>query len=162
MKNKANRREFIRQGSKFCVACGIFAFCPHIKTFAGMVGDDEIPDPKKLNYCGYTCSPDCPMYVATIENDTAKKKEVYAKWKIKEKYGLEFDAEKVFCYGCKNDEKPISLVVENCTVRSCAKEKSLDCCIECSDLQTCEKDLWKSLPDFHKNVLEMQVKYNEG
>ena len=162
MKNGCNRREFIKQSSKICVACGVFALCPNISAFSRSGDEDEIPDPESLNFCGYTCPPDCPMYVGTIENDTAKKKEAYEKWKIKEQYGLDFDEEKVFCYGCKNEEKPLGITLEKCSVRNCAIEKGYDCCIECSDLQACEKELWKKFPDFHNSVIEMQKKYNEA
>lgn len=135
--------------------------CPRIASFGNMFQDD-VPDPKKLNYCGYICPPDCPMYVATIENDTEKKKEAYKNWKIEEKYGLEFDAEKVFCYTCKNREKPQGIVVANCMVRDCATGRGYDCCIECSDLSTCGFDLWNTFPDFNKHVIDLQKKYQEA
>ena len=83
-------------------------------------------------------------------------------WKIKERYGLDFEEEKVFCYGCKNEEKPLGIAVKNCPVRSCTIEKGFDCCIECKELQTCELELWKMYPDFHNKVIEMQKKYNEA
>jgi hypothetical protein len=162
MKKRSNRREFLKDSSKICIACGVFALCPNINAFTGSGDESEIPDPKKLCYCGYTCPPDCPMYIGTIENDTAKKKEAYDMWKIKERYGVEFEEEKVFCYGCKNNEKPLGLTLEKCPVRKCTIEKGYDCCIECSELQACEKGLWERFPDFHKSVIEMQKKYNEA
>lgn len=162
MEKRSDRREFIKQGSKICFACGVFALCPNINAFGSSGDENQIPDPKKLNYCGYTCPPDCPMFVATIENDTAKKKEAFEMWELKERYGLDFDADKVFCYGCKNEEKPLAYTLENCSVRKCSIEKGFDCCIECKDLQACELDLWKRFPDFHNQVIEMQNKYNEA
>lgn len=162
MKNKSDRREFLKQGSRLCVACGVFTLCPQVMSLAGSGDEVDVPDPEKLNYCGYTCPPDCPMYTATMAEDAARKKEAFDQWKIGERYGIEFDAEKVFCYGCKVEDKPLGPVVENCTVRKCVKEKSLECCIECSELQKCEQDLWARFPDFHKSIIEMQNKYNEA
>jgi hypothetical protein len=83
----------------------------------------DIPDPKKLNYCGYTCPADSKMKKATLENDVALKKEAYKDWRIEEKYGIAFDPDKVFYYGCKTPDKPVGLVVEKCSVRNCAREK---------------------------------------
>ncbi|MBN2611543.1 MAG: DUF3795 domain-containing protein [Bacteroidales bacterium] len=158
MNKKQSRREFVRNGSKIGLACGAFACCPGMKVF-GNFFQDEVPDPKKLNYCGYSCPPDCPMYVATLENDTAKKEQAFKDWKIEEKYGIEFNADEVFCHTCKNKDKPQGVVVSNCLVRECAIGRGYDCCIECNDLAGCGFDLWNTYPDFHKLVIEMQKKY---
>jgi hypothetical protein len=162
MNKRSDRRKFLKQSSKFCLACGAFALCPNLNAFSQKSFGEDIPDPEKLNYCGYACPPDCPMFLATIENNAEKKKEVYEMWEIEDRYGLEFDQKQVFCYGCKIEDKPLGVVVENCPVRECAIEKSFECCIECSELQACEKDLWKKFPEFHKAVIEMQIKYNEA
>jgi len=37
--------------------------------------------------------------------------------------------------------------------------KKLECCIECDELEACDKDLWKRFPKFHQQVVEMQAKY---
>ena len=161
MKTNHSRRKFIKKSSKIGLACGILAICPKINSFGNFIMD-EVPDPKKLNYCGFTCSPNCKMYVAAIENDIAKKREAYEKWKLKEKYGLEFDPEQVFCYRCKSGDKPLGIVVRNCSVRKCAVEKGIDCCIECDNLKSCDKELWKDFPEFHKQVIGMQDKFNEA
>jgi hypothetical protein len=119
----------------------------------------DTTDPKKLNYCGYTCPVDCKMKKATLENDTALKKVAYTNWRIEEKYGIAFDPEKIFCYGCRTPDKPIGLVVDKCSVRTCAMEKGYDCCIQCNQLSGCDKEIWKTFPDFHKTVIEMQKNY---
>jgi hypothetical protein len=120
---------------------------------------DDVPDPKKLNYCGYTCPEDCPMKKATLENNVELKKDAYKNWRIEKKYGIPFDPDKIFCYGCKTEEKALGLVVEKCSVRNCAIEKGYDCCIECDLLAGCDKEIWKTFPDFHNAVIEMQKKY---
>jgi len=77
----------------------------------------------------------------------------------KEKHGVDFDAEKIFCWGCKTKDKPLGITISKCTVRNCAIKKGYDCCIECNNLVKCEFELWKNFPDFHKQVLEMQKTY---
>jgi hypothetical protein len=159
MKTKpSSRRQFISKTSKFAFACCAIASCPKIINAEWLL-DDEIPDPKKLEYCGYTCPTDCKMLKATYENDTELKKEAFGEWKLEERLGIKFDPEKVICYSCKADDKPMGVVLENCTVRECAIGRGNDCCIECEDLTACEKDLWQRFPEFHKHVIEMQKKY---
>ena len=64
--------------------------------------EDKIPDPKKINYCGYTCPEDCKFLVASVKNDLVLKKEAYEIWEMKERFGVvEFEADKIFCFGCK-------------------------------------------------------------
>ena len=160
MKTKFSRRNFLIKSSEFSIACCAFAICPKLSAMGGfLLKDGEVPDPKKLNYCGYTCPPDCQMHKATLENDIDLKKEAYKLWRIEEKYGVEFDPEQVFCYGCKTSNKPLGIVVEKCPVRHCAIEKGYDCCIQCNELTDCELELWKAFPDFYKSVIEMQKKY---
>ena len=70
-----------------------------------------------------------------------------------------FDQEQAFCYGCKALDKPEGVVLANCDVRPCARERKLEACIQCDDLATCDKKLWKTFPTFHDKVLEMQQRY---
>lgn len=158
MKKTHTRREFLNKSTTVFFACGAISMCPRLSAMSHLY-DDDIPDPKKLEYCGYSCPPDCPLYLATIENNVEKKKEAYTNWEIKERYNLEFDPEQMFCYRCKNDEKPAGLVVKNCPVRKCVIEKGFECCIECPELAQCSQSLWQTYPEFHKAVIEMQQKY---
>jgi len=161
MNKKQTRREFMRKSSQLGLACGAFTLCPKFGMLEKIL-QEEVPDPKKLNYCGYVCPSDCPMYMATIENDAEKKKEAYEMWKIQERYGVAFDPEVIFCYGCKSPDKPEGVVLNNCTVRHCAIEKGYECCIECEKLPVCDLDLWKRFPQFHQNMIETQKKYQEA
>jgi len=160
MKNSIKRREFIL---KSCMAgisgCALLAGArlygaENIKTFSA-----DKPDPKKFNYCGYTCPPDCKMKKATIENNLELKKEAYKDWRIEEKYGIAFDPDKVSCYGCKVSDDKLGLVASKCSVRTCAIEKRYDCCIQCDGLAACDKEIWTTFPDFHKGMIELQKKY---
>jgi hypothetical protein len=121
-------------------------------------GDEKI-DPAKLNFCGYTCPEDCKFLQGTLNDDVELKKEAWKAWKIEERFGLEFDAEQAICYGCKALDKPEGVVVSRCDVRACAREKKLDCCIECDELTGCDKDLWRRFPKFKEQVIAMQEKY---
>lgn len=158
MNKKQTRRVFMVSGTKFGLACSAIAICPKILQAENFF-QDEKPDPKKLNYCGYVCPEDCLMYTATIENSEEKKKEAYKLWKIEERHGIAFDPDQVFCYKCKNSGKPDGIVTGKCTVRYCAMEKEIDCCIECETLETCDKDLWKRFPEFHKGMIKLQKVY---
>ena len=158
MKTGSSRREFLKKGSAFCVACGTMALCPGIRSF-GMLYTNDVPDPKKLEYCGYTCPPDCKMHQATLKNDPVLKKQAYDEWNLKERYDLEYDPDSIFCHTCKDDEQAVGPVPGNCPVRKCVTDKGYDCCIECAGLKDCSKDLWTRFPDFHRHVLKMQEKY---
>ncbi len=163
MKNKMNRRNFFKKSTQAGMACCAMLMSSKFVaagSFSKMFVDEKI-DPEKLNYCGYTCPEDCKFYIATVEGDDTKKKEAFDVWKLKERYGIEFDTKIAICWRCKNQEKPQGMVVSNCTVRACAIEKGFDSCIQCGELNSCEKDLWKRFPEFYKGVKKMQVKYKE-
>jgi len=160
MKEKLKRREFLARSCRAGLAGCAVMMCGNAVGMSGILNqDDDIPDPKKLNYCGYTCPEKCEFLMATLEDDEAGKKECHEAWAIKERYGKDFDLETAFCYGCKANGKPEGVVVTECTVRSCVIEKGLDCCIECDELTSCDKDLWKRFPDFYKGVIGLQEKY---
>lgn len=163
MSKQTNRRKFIKKSvATSLTGCALLIAAKYnpLGAFNYLAIADEIPDPSKLNYCGYTCSADCKLLKASEENNVELKKEAFTEWKIKEKHGVEFNADEIFCWGCKNTNKPAGIVVRKCTVRKCAIEKGYDACIECDELNKCNKELWKSFPDFHKSVIKMQENYN--
>ncbi len=164
MKSSLKRRDFILKTAKAGLAgCALMAG-------AGLYGKgfpytrelSERPDPKRLNYCGYTCPEDCRMKAASIGNDIELKKQAYKDWRIEEKYGIAFEADNIFCFGCKVSEDKVGLVVQKCTVRNCAIERGYDCCIQCSQLASCDKEIWKTFPDFHRNMIGLQNEYNKA
>ena len=158
MKTKSNRRQFLLQSS--AIGCTLLISG---KLSAFTFPEDKIPDPKKINYCGYTCPEDCKFLVASVKNEPVLKKEAYEIWEMKERFGVvEFEADKIFCFGCKNTEKPVGIRLQKCDVRNCAIDKKHDSCIECKDLSNCQKDLWKKFPDFKNAVIKMQVIYFEN
>jgi hypothetical protein len=159
MESEVNRRNFIKLSTMAGITGCAFllgAKFNSLKAFDTYSSANELPDPKKLNYCGYQCPDNCQFLQATRENNAELKRKAYETWKIKEKYGVEFDAEKIYCWGCKTKDKPLGITVSKCPVRNCAIEKGYDCCIECDNLARCGFELWKNFPDFHKQVIEMQ------
>jgi hypothetical protein len=155
MKRDLKRRDFINTCFKAGITCCAVTCTAKLAT----AGQDVKPDPKSLNYCGYKCPQDCFLLKGTIENNNELKKKGYEAFKFKEKYEIDFDPEKVFCYGCRVKDKPLSLPVKSCTVRSCVIEKGYDCCIQCDGLAKCDKELWKNFPEFKEQVIVMQKKY---
>ena len=155
--SKIDRRKFIA-GVAMCGACLCSRF-PAFATEEASSTEQEAINPKERCFCGYKCPSDCKFRQATLEDDVELKREAWKEWKIEERFGVEFDAEQAICYGCKEMDKPAGIVLKRCTVRTCAMEKKLDCCIECDELQGCDKDLWTRFPKFKEQVIEMRKKY---
>jgi len=159
MKSSTDRRQFLKSCSKIGSGCALFYLCGN-----GWAQDSTqtekkepvVPNPSELTYCGYKCTMECPLYKATIENDEAARKKAYEDFKWKEQYGIEYDPDVVFCYGCKAEDKPKNIILKKCTVRECAISKKLKSCIQCKDLKPCNKELWSRFPDFKKHVIAMQ------
>jgi hypothetical protein len=161
MENQINRRRFISAGTVAGCALLISGKLSALSSFSHL--QNEIPDPKKINYCGYSCPKDCKFLEASIKNDPVLKKEAYEIWEMKERFGVtEFDADKIYCFGCKTEDKPVGIRLQKCDVRNCAIDKKLDSCIECKELSTCKKDLWEKFPDFKNAIIKMQNAYFEN
>lgn len=160
MENQFNRRKFVTAGAVAGCALLLSGKLSAITNFSHL--QNEIPDPKKLDYCGYVCPSDCKFLEASVKNDINLKKEAYEIWEMKKRFNVEFEADKIFCFGCKNDDKPVGIRLQKCDVRNCCIGKNLDSCIECKELKSCEKDLWLKFPDFKNAVIKMQVVYLEA
>ena len=162
MTNQLNRRKFIKHSALTGCALLMAAQMNPMHAFFNEDNDTEVPDPAKLEYCGYKCPDSCEFYKATKENNTELKKKAYEKWEIRQKHNAEFDPEKIFCWKCKAGEHPDGIVAINCSVRKCALEKGYEACIECDNLAKCEKELWTKFPKFHKKIQDMQTVYLEN
>jgi hypothetical protein len=164
MNSKLDRRNFFRKSAQAGLAGCFLLMNPRLfasENFS-FLQNQEKPDPKKLCYCGYKCPANCEMLVASEKNDPELKKKVYDSWKIKENHGVDFDPALIVCFGCKNEDKPKGVLIQKCTVRKCAVEKGFDCCIECRDLVSCQKDLWTRFPKLKEAVVKMQRDYQEA
>ncbi|MDD3579602.1 MAG: DUF3795 domain-containing protein [Desulfobacca sp.] len=60
------------------------------------------------------------------------------------------------CPGCKGGRG-----LENCPIRSCARQRHIEHCYECSDLKECNRfdHLLIEFPDLKINLLRRQLKY---
>jgi hypothetical protein len=155
------RREFLKllgQLGTACVGCALVANVSAAETAPGAPAK-KLPPLKDRAYCGLVCNDQCEMFKATRTNDPAAKKAVYEKWKWKEKFGVEFDPEKVFCHGCKAPGKPQNVAHARCTALKCSVERGFESCLQCRKLAACDKELWKNWPDFWKQIQQLQQKY---
>jgi len=160
MKNQIDRRSFVKSGTMAGCALLLSGKLSAISGFSHL--QDEVPDPKKLEYCGYTCPKNCQFLEASVKNDVELKRKAYETWEMKKRFNVDFESDKIFCFGCKNPDKPIGIRLQKCDVRNCVIDKKLDSCIECNKLSECEKDLWTKFPEFRKVVIKMQEKYLEA
>ena len=157
--SKIDRRVFLSTGAKAGAAlCGL---CSCFGGFAAAAGEKVRIDPEKLNYCGYICPSSCKFLRATLEDDEELRQIAWAIWKIDERYGLSYDRKIAFCHGCKAPGKDEGVVVANCDVRACAREKGFECCIQCDELEPCDKKLWALFPHFKDQVLALQAQYRK-
>ena len=158
MKQKTNRREFMKKGFHLCAGCAFVLGGCRSKSDETAETDANAVDIDKLTFCGYNCE-GCDFLKATQENNFDLKKDVYIRWKWKERLDVDFDPDVVFCWGCKPPMgKPINMFQERCSVRVCSVEKGKKNCVLCDELVACEKELWDRFPDHKKAVIEMQKK----
>ena len=104
MKPSLPRRAFLTYCGQFSAACVLCSVAQPVFAEEGAPAKGpakKLPELKDLAYCGLICGKQCEMWNATKSGDVAAKKAVYEKWKWKEKFGVDFDPDKVFCHGCK-------------------------------------------------------------
>jgi hypothetical protein len=157
------RREFLRLFGQFGVVCACGGMAARLAAEQTQAGEPapkkELPELKALAYCGLICDDRCLLFKATRTNDAAAKQKVYEEWKWKERSGLEFNPDLVFCYGCKTPDKPVNMFHAKCTVLKCSVDRKLESCVQCQKLAGCDKELWKNYPDFHQQMVKLQQAY---
>jgi hypothetical protein len=165
MESKISRRNFLKQCTLVGGACCTFMMWnPKLSAQTSNEENKEKEkkpvDLKQLSICGIPCFQSCPLYKATIENNVEAKKVVYEQWEMKKNFGFEFDPEKVFCYGCKAWDKPENkLGLSTCDGRKCAKANEMEACIQCKNLSSCDKEIWKKWPQLYEHTKKMQESY---
>jgi hypothetical protein len=90
---------------------------------------------KMIAYCGLVCT-ECPAFVATLENDDAKRKAVAEMWS--KQYKMAVKTEDINCDGCKLEGKRLIGYCNICEIRKCGKQKQVVNCAYCDDYG-CEK-----------------------
>jgi hypothetical protein len=150
-----NRRKFIK--GVLGISGGLFAFS-RLNAGNPFQQVTQKPDIGSMSFCCLKCGPDCPIFKATADNDLSAKKAIAVKWS--KKLGNPVTVDEVFCYGCKEEGKPLNKMLVKCTVRKCAKEKELKSCSLCNNAEKCDKELWKDWPTLKPNVLKIQKELN--
>lgn len=90
---------------------------------------------KIIAYCGITCS-ECPAFIATKNNDDAKRKETAELWS--KKYNHDMKTEDINCDGCLTETGRIIGYGAFCEIRKCGQERGVENCAYCGDY-ACEK-----------------------
>jgi hypothetical protein len=85
--------------------------------------------------CGLNCS-QCGAYLATQENDDAKRAAVAKEWSVR--YGISVKPEQVTCYGCLSDKQKFYYCADLCEIRRCCIQKALENCAACEGY-ACDK-----------------------
>lgn len=80
-----------------------------------------------LAYCGLLCN-ECPIYIATINNDQKAK----AEWAEKcSNDKCKFEPEDMNCLGCFKVDVAKSKMCSGCEVRACGVQKDIENCAGC-------------------------------
>jgi hypothetical protein len=164
---KQDRRSFLGQCAKCCGAGCALVILDRIVSAQESApvkpGQPQKPlDLKALCYCGIPqayCERQCELFKATRDNDLKLKKAVYEQWEMKKKFGIDFEPDKIFCYGCKPGDKPLKVGMAECPVRACPSANGLESCVQCLDLASCDKAFWKDWPSAFESAKKLQARY---
>jgi hypothetical protein len=85
--------------------------------------------------CGLDCS-QCGAYLATQEDDDAKRAAVAKEWS--ERYGVGVKPEQINCNGCLSDKQKFYYCADLCEIRQCCVQKGLTNCAACAGY-ACDK-----------------------
>jgi len=88
-----------------------------------------------VSICGLQCS-ECGAYLATLNNDDKKRREVAELWS--KEYGANIRPEDINCESCLSDSENVFSHPKVCEIRKCGKEKGVVNCAHCSEY-ACEQ-----------------------
>jgi hypothetical protein len=167
MNQKQSRRGFLGLCAKCGGACSALLALSRVlgaqENAPAQAGPEEKPvDLRALAYCGIPrafCETRCELFKATRDNDVKLKKAVYDSWDVKKQFGIEFEADKIFCYGCKPGDKPLKFGMAECEVRTCPISYGLESCVQCGGLASCGKAFWKKWPVAYGQIKKLQARY---
>ncbi len=90
---------------------------------------------KMIAYCGIDCL-ECGAYIATQNNDDAKRKEVAEEWT--KQFNHDFKPGDINCDGCMTETGKVFNYCNICEIRKCGQEKGVVNCAYCDDY-ACDK-----------------------
>ncbi len=104
-----------------------------------------------IAYCGLDCEK-CEARIATMENSDYLRQKVAREWA--ELNGVEITADMINCVGCRINGVKTPYCESLCPIRQCAKEKGVETCEDCSEMENCEKlgQIIKNNPNALQNL----------
>lgn len=109
---------------------------------------------KMIAFCGIHCS-ECPVFLATQKDNNIMRAQVLKLWS--DQYKMELSIEEINCQGCKSNGNQLFTHCMKCSIRSCAKKRGIDLCIEC-DVYPCKQidDFFMVTPIAKANMEKLQ------
>jgi len=105
---------------------------------------------KMIAYCGLNCY-ECPAFIATKNDDNAKRKETAELWS--KQFGQEIKPEDINCVGCLTTPV-INYYCTVCEIRKCGRGRKVVNCAYCADY-ACEKlEKWFKMEPMSKTSLD--------
>ena len=87
-----------------------------------------------IGCCGLDCEK-CDARIATLTNDNALREKTAALWtKLN---GVPIAPETLHCTGCRMEGAKTLFCGKLCSVRNCVREKGLDTCADCAQMDGC-------------------------
>jgi hypothetical protein len=85
---------------------------------------------KMVAYCGITCT-DCGAFIATQNDDDAKRREVAEQWT--KQFNVDINPQDINCDGCLTKTGRIVNYCNICEIRKCGAERGVVNCAYCDD-----------------------------
>ena len=85
---------------------------------------------RMIAYCGLVCT-ECPAFVATQQNDNAKRKQVAEMWS--KQYKMSVKPEDINCDGCISAGGQLLNYCSICDIRKCGQNHGVENCAYCVD-----------------------------
>ena len=84
--------------------------------------------------CGLDCEK-CDARTATLTNDDALRERTAALWS--KLNGVTITPEMINCTGCRTEDAKTPFCDRLCPIRGCVREKGLDTCADCAQMDGC-------------------------
>ncbi len=91
-----------------------------------------------IGCCGLNCA-ECPVFIATANNDPALKRATAKELSVRYASFLEkpLKPDDINCTGCRSTAA-IFVGCQTCPIRRCCSEKQYRTCAECTNFENCE------------------------